>query len=310
MQRSKSTTNSKKRLKQANKTTIIGAVLNIALSITKILAGVFGKSQAMVADGIHSLSDLGSDLAVLTGMVLASRPEDSTHNYGHGKFETLSTLIIGIILVTTGVGIGYSSINNIIEIIQGEILEKPHLTALVAAITSVIMKEGLYRYTIHKGRIMNSPVIIANAYHHRSDAYSSLGTTLGIGGAIILGNKWIILDPIAGFIVSLIILKEAFKIIKGSLDELLEAAIPLETQNIILKTANSVPGVYKPHNLKTRKIGGTTAIDLHIYVNSSISIEKAHFIGHVVEESIERKLGENIIFNITVVPYSPILQMI
>lgn len=294
--------NSNERLKKANKVTINGTLLNILLSIIKITVGVFGNSQAMIADGIHSLSDVGSDIAVFAGMFLASAPKDSDHNYGHGKFETLSTLIIGLILGTVGIGIGYSSTSTIIGLLQGEQLDKPHILPLIAAIVSVIVKEGLFRYTIKEGRNINSPAVIANAYHHRSDAYSSIGTAFGIGGAIILGNKWVILDPLAGLIVCVFILKEAIQIIKNSLNELLEAAIPMEMQKVILDSANSVPGVYRPHNLRTRRIGNIFAIDLHICVKPYTSVENAHFISDNVEQKIRTKLGNGTVFNIHIDP--------
>ncbi len=303
MRKKDTLSNSKKRLIKANKTTVAGALLNIALSLVKISAGIFGHSQAMIADGIHSISDLGSDIIVITGMFLASRPKDNTHNYGHGKYETLSALIISIILTTIGIGIGYSSIIKAVEILSYGQTGKPHLLAFVAALTSIIIKEGLYRYTIKKGREINSPALIANAYHHRSDAFSSLGTALGIGGAILLGNNWVILDPIAGVVVSLIIIAEAIHIGIISINELLEVSLPLEIQNEILQIAASIPEVHKPHNLKTRRIGNTFAIDLHILINSGISIEKGHSIAHRVEEEIKSQLGSEILFSIHMEPY-------
>lgn len=296
--------NSKQRLKQANKTTIVGALLNILLSSGKLVAGILGRSQAMIADAIHSLSDLGSDFAVIVGMVLASRPKDKTHNYGHGKFETLATVIIAVILLTVGIGIGWGSIKSIVFILNGNKQDTPHLIAFWAALISVAVKEGLFRYTLNKGKRVNSPAVIANAYHHRSDAYSSLGTALGIGGAILLGNEWVILDPIAGVIVSLLIIKEALSIGIKSLNELLDAALPVELQDQILSIAFSVPGVYKPHNLKTRRIGNIISVDLHIYVESNISIEEAHDLSHKVELAIRNKVDHDFIFSIHTEPVS------
>ncbi|MBI9098059.1 MAG: cation transporter [Spirochaetaceae bacterium] len=302
MRNTNSSNNSKERLQQANKTTAIGAILNIGLSLAKIIAGIFGHSQAMVADGIHSLSDLGSDIVVIIGMFLASRPKDSSHNYGHGKFETLTALIIAVFLSTVGFGIGYSGITSAIGILQDDQIIKPHIVTFISAIISIIVKEGLFRYTIKKGRKINSSAIIANAYHHRSDAFSSLGAAVGIGGAILLGNKWVILDPIACVIVSLFIIKEAFHIGKISINELLEVALPEEIQEVILQTAALIPEVEKPHNLKTRRIGNISAVDLHILVDSNITVEKGHSIAHKVETAIKEKLGSEMIFSIHIEP--------
>ncbi len=296
-------TNSKKRLKQANKTTGIGGILNIVISIAKIIAGIKGHSQAMIADGIHSLSDLGSDIVVLIGMLLASRPPDSTHNYGHGKFETLSALIIAIILATVGVGIGFSSVKNAIYIIQGNQIVKPQIIAFIVAVISIVIKESLFRYTIKKGRSINSPSVIANAYHHRSDAFSSVGTAIGIGGAIILGDKWVILDPLAGVIVSLLIIKEAFKIGRISLNELLEVALPKYIQETILQMAKSIPGVYSPHGLKTRRVGNISVVDLHICINPMATVEASHSLSDYVEDGIRKKICEEMIVSIYIEPY-------
>ncbi len=302
MQNINSSTNSKERLKQANKTTGTGAILNIVLSFIKIIAGIFGHSQAMIADGVHSLSDLGSDIVVIIGMCLASRPKDSLHNYGHGKFETLSALIIAVILSIVGFGIAYSGITNAIGILQEDQILKPHIITFISAIISIIVKEGLFRYTIIKGRKINSSALIANAYHHRSDAFSSLAVAIGIGGAILLGNKWIILDPIACLIVSIFIIKEAFHIGKISVSELLESSLPEKVQNKILQIAASIPEVDNPHNLKTRRIGNISVVDLHILVDSNITVENGHSIAHKVETAIKDKLGDNHIFSIHIEP--------
>ncbi|MBN2659624.1 MAG: cation transporter [Spirochaetales bacterium] len=270
----------------------------------KIAAGFLGRSQAMIADGIHSLSDLGTDVVVIVGMFIASRPKDRSHNYGHGKYETLAALIIAVFLFIVGFGIGYAGAKNAIGIIQGDMTAKPHIIAFLSALFSIIIKEGLYRYTVNKGRKINSPALVANAYHHRSDAYSSIGAALGIGGAIILGDKWVILDPLACIVVSFFIMKEAFSIGKASVNELLEISLPEETQRKILKIAASVPEVEKPHNLKTRRIGNATAVDLHILLDADLSIENGHAIAHEVEEAIKSELGNDMIFSIHVEPYS------
>ncbi|MBB6478956.1 cation diffusion facilitator family transporter [Spirochaeta isovalerica] len=268
----------------------------------KIVAGILGHSQAMIADGIHSLSDLGTDIVVIVGMFIASRPKDESHNYGHGKYETLSALIIAILLSIVGLGIGYSGVTSAMGIFQGRLIIKPHIVTLLSALISIIVKESLFRYTIKKGKKINSSAVIANAYHHRSDAFSSLGAAAGISGAILMGDKWVILDPVACVIVSFFIIKEALHIGKNSINELLEVSLPVEIQNEILNIAASVPEVQQPHNLKTRRIGNISAVDMHILLDSEISIEHGHSIAHKVEEAIKEELGDDMIFSIHIEP--------
>ncbi|WP_184743491.1 cation diffusion facilitator family transporter [Spirochaeta isovalerica] len=302
MHNTHSAAKSKERLIQANKTTAVGAIINIFLSMIKIVAGILGHSQAMIADGIHSLSDLGTDIVVIVGMFIASRPKDESHNYGHGKYETLSALIIAILLSIVGLGIGYSGVTSAMGIFQGRLIIKPHIVTLLSALISIIVKESLFRYTIKKGKKINSSAVIANAYHHRSDAFSSLGAAAGISGAILMGDKWVILDPVACVIVSFFIIKEALHIGKNSINELLEVSLPVEIQNEILNIAASVPEVQQPHNLKTRRIGNISAVDMHILLDSEISIEHGHSIAHKVEEAIKEELGDDMIFSIHIEP--------
>ncbi len=296
--------NSDNRLRSANKVTITGSIANLILSFTKLAAGILGQSHAMVADAIHSFSDLGTDLAVLIGLYLSSHPQDKKHNYGHGKFETFATLIIAITLLTVGIGIGWSGFQNILSVAQGEALETPRTIALIAAIVSVVIKEWLFRYTKRKGTELNSSSLVANAHHHRSDAYSSFGTGLGILGAIVLGNKWVILDPIAAVVVSVLILKEAISIGIVSINELLETSISEEEQEKIILIASRTMGVVNPHNLKTRRIGNTIALDLHIRVSDSISVREGHDISHDVEARLLKEFGHDLLCSIHVEPVS------
>lgn len=293
----------KERHKRANRVTITGSVWNLILSALKLTAGILGRSHAMVADAIHSLSDLGTDVAVIVGLYLASRPGDKSHNYGHGKYETFATLLISITLISVGVGIGYTGIKSIIAVTQGVKLPTPGYLALGAALLSIIIKEGLFRYTYNAGKKLNSSSLMANAYHHRSDAYSSIGTGLGIAGAVILGSQWVILDPIAAVVVSLLILKEAAHIGYTSINDLLEASIPEEECEKIISIANNVEGVIDPHSLKTRRIGSTVALDLHIRVPAGITVCKGHTIAHEVEAGIFEEFGHDVICSIHVEPY-------
>jgi cation diffusion facilitator family transporter len=296
--------NLQQRRSRANRVTLVGSVVNLILSGFKLLAGVLGRSHAMVADAVHSLSDLGTDIAVLVGIYLASSPEDKGHNYGHGKYETFATLIIAITLFAVGIGIGWSGIQKIVLLTQGESLPVPGWIALGAAITSIVVKEILFRYTKVEGEKINSTSLVANAYHHRSDALSSLGTGIGILGAIILGEKWVVLDPLAALVVSALILREAVHIGYTSINDLLEASIPEEEQEKIMQIASNTAGVIDAHNLKTRRIGATIALDLHIRVEDSISVCEGHEIAHKVEDEISNEFGANAICTIHVEPES------
>jgi len=295
-------TSTQQRRKSANKVTLIGSMANLLLSALKLIAGIVGRSHAMVADAIHSLSDLGTDVAVLVGIYLASQPRDKGHNYGHGKYETFATLIIALTLLSVGVGIGWNGISKIIAYSNGEILHTPGMIAFGAAVLSIIVKEALFRYTKKSGIKLKSSSLVANAHHHRSDALSSFGTGIGIAGAIILGDKWVILDPLAAVVVSVLILKEAISIGYVSINDLLEAALPEHEQEKILAIANETTGVIEPHNLKTRRIGCTIALDLHIRVIATITVREGHYIAHTLQDALVKEFGSELFCSIHVEP--------
>lgn len=296
--------NGSERLKDIRSITIWGAVVNIALTIAKIIAGVIGRSAAMIADGIHSLSDLLSDIVVLVFTQISSKGKDRDHSFGHGKFETLATLIVSIILVVVGAKLMSSGIKSIISVIHGEAIPKPGYIALIAAAVSIVSKEILYQVTVKVGKEVNSPVVVANAWHHRSDALSSVGALLGIGGAIILGDKWTVLDPIASCCISIAIIVIAVKMALPSLSELLETSLPVEIETEIIRTASEIPGVRDIHELKTRRNGISFIIDAHITVDPSISIVEAHDIATNVEEALLSKYGSETQINIHMEPAS------
>ncbi len=277
---------------QARRVILIGFIANLVLTIIKIITGILARSTAMIADGIHSISDFATDLVVLGSLSVAGRPRDHNHKYGHGKVETLATAFVGIVLIMVGAGLLYSGLSKIYSVYQGNILEQPGMAALYAAIGSVVIKEFLFRYTLKTGKKVNSQAVIANAWHHRSDAYSSLGTFAGIAGAIFLGNKWVILDPVAAVIVSFFIFKVAFAITRDTLLELIETSLSQEKESEILNIAHDVDGVHFPHELKTRKIGNHIAIDIHIKVENHLNIEQAHDIATDLEKSLRKKYGE------------------
>lgn len=279
------------RKSEIRRITLWGAVVNLLLTAGKLVAGALGHSAAMVADGVHSLSDLISDVVVLAFTHISAKGKDRDHSFGHGKFETLATLIISIILVIVGGKLMSEGIRSIIDIINGTVLPKPGIIALAAAAVSIAAKEILYHVTMKTGKRVQSPVVIANAWHHRSDALSSIGSLLGIGGAIILGSKWTILDPIASCAISIAIIIVAFRMAMPSIAELLEASLPEEIENQITATASAVEGVRDFHELKTRRNGISFIIDAHMTVDPDISIVEAHNIATRVEEALRTKFG-------------------
>lgn len=281
--------------------TIVGGVVNLLLAL-KFVTGIVGHSAAMVADAVHSLSDFLTDIVVVIFVRISSKKEDDDHHYGHGKFETLATVIIGIVLGIVGIGIMREGIGSIARAVRGEVLPAPGMAALVAAIVSIVSKEWLYRYTIRKGKQYDSPSVVANAWHHRSDAFSSIGTAIGIGGAILLGERWRILDPIAAVVVSTFILKVAFDLAKGGLDELLEKSLPRTIEEEIRSIILSVEGVSSPHHLRTRRIGNHYAIDVHIRMDGDLSLLHAHTITTEVERKVKAAFGTDTYINIHMEP--------
>lgn len=292
------------RYSQAIHVTKIGMVSNVLLTGFKFVAGIIGNSSAMVADAAHSMSDFMTDIAVIAGLKVAKKPRDSTHNYGHGKIETLSAAFIGLVLVAVAFGIFWGGLQKVITFYQGETLPSPSRIAFVAAVLSIAVKEWLYRYTTVYARKLKSDALIANAWHHRSDAFSSIGTMVGIGGAILLGGRWVILDPLAAVILSFFIFKVAFEISYKNLNELLEASLDSETYRSIEEILMSTEGVMGFHELKTRKIGNAMAADVHIEVDRNLNIVDAHEISTHVEDRLKEVCGKNGHFSIHVEPCS------
>jgi cation diffusion facilitator family transporter len=290
------------REQEIRRITLWGAVMNIVLTAGKIVAGIFGRSAAMVADGIHSLSDLLSDAVVLVFTHISSKGKDRDHSFGHGKFETLATLIVSIILVTVGGNLMSNGIRSIIGVFNGTEIPKPGYIALIAAAVSIALKEWLYHATVRVGKKTGSTVVIANAWHHRSDALSSIGSLIGIGGAIVLGDKWTVLDPLASCLISIAIIVVAVKMALPSLAELLETSLPEDIEQEIIRIASSVKGVNDIHDLKTRRNGISFIIDAHIVVNPEMSIVEAHDISTDVEEALRMKYGPETQLSIHVEP--------
>lgn len=271
--------------------TLVGSVVNIVLTVFKILAGIMGRSTAMIADGIHSLSDLLSDIIVIVFVKISSKGRDKNHDYGHGKFETFATLIISLMLIVVAANLMSGGIGKIKAILGGEQVSSPGMIALWAAVASIVFKEALYHYTIIQGKALNSPMMIANAWHHRSDAMSSIGSLIGIGGAIFLGNKFVILDPVTGCVISIFIFVMAVRMSVPAIKELLDVSLPDEVEERIEATAKTIPGVIELHELKTRREGPGIIMEGHLVLHSDISLKEAHNISKKVEESLRKEFG-------------------
>ncbi len=280
-----------RREREIFRVTLAGSACNVALLTFKFIAGTIGHSSAMIADAVHSLSDFITDLVVLVFVKISAKPQDDSHDYGHGKFETIATLFIGLALVAAATSILFAGGEKLLSWCKGNQLQPPGWIALWAAILSVVIKEILYQYTAFRGRAVNSQALIANAWHHRSDALSSIGTTVGIGGAILLGQRWAVLDPLASIIVGALLVKVAVKLLKTSIGELTESSLPEETEHEIEKIINSLPGVYEPHNLRTRTIGNRTAIEAHVRMDGNMSLNEAHHLATQIEQKLKQRFG-------------------
>ena len=285
------------------KVTIIGSIVNVLLLVLKFVAGVLGHSSAMIADAVHSLSDFLTDIVVLIFVKISGKPQDKSHEYGHGKFETLALTIIGLVLVLVALGIISEGVSKIDDFFEGQTLEAPGMLALWAAVASILMKEAVYRYSIIKARKLNSQALEANAWHHRSDALSSIGTLVGIGGAILLGQKWVILDPIASVIVGVFIGKVAFDLLKNGVGDLTDKALPESVEQEILNMVSEVENVGNPHNLKTRRIGNHDAIELHIKMDGNITLTEAHDKATEIENLLRSKYGKETHVGVHVEPF-------
>ena len=282
--------------------TLVGSVVNLLLFVFKFVAGILGHSAAMLADAVHSLSDFVTDIIVIVFVRISSKPEDEGHDYGHGKYETLATAIIGLILLFVGFGILWNGATSIWDFWQGGELKEPGMLALWAALVSILFKELLYQYTVLKGRRLNSQAVVANAWHHRSDALSSIGTAVGIGGAILLGEQWLILDPLAAVVVSLFIMKVAIQLLVPCVEELLEKSLPAEVEEKIKQEILAFPGVTSPHHLRTRRIGSSYAIEVHIRMDGQITLEEAHHTATAIENRLKSEFGSRTYINIHVEP--------
>lgn len=279
------------REREIYKATLMGSAGNAALLTFKFIAGVLGNSSAMIADAVHSLSDFVTDLLVLVFVSISAKPQDQSHDYGHGKFETIASFLIGLALVAAATGIVVSGMLKFLAWLDGAQLEAPGWIALWAALLSIAIKELLYQYTARKGRQLDSQVMIANAWHHRSDALSSIGAALGIGLAILLGRRWTVLDPLASIVVGLMLVKVAYELLKTSINELTESSLPADTEQEIMQIIQSFDDVRQPHNLRTRRIGNRIAIEAHVRMDGRLPLSTVHERATTIERKLKERFG-------------------
>ena len=281
------------REKDIYKVTLLGSFINAMLVVLKFAAGIFGHSAAMIADAVHSLSDFATDIVVFIFVKISNKPKDKSHDYGHGKYETLATTLIGAVLFVVAAGIFIEGVKKIMFWGNGGTLTMPGKFALWAAIISIVSKEFIFQYTNRKAKIIDSQVLKANAWHHRSDALSSIGTAIGIGGALIGGERWAVLDPIASLVVGALIIKVALDLLKNGVGDLMEQSLPEEVENNIMDIVKSVPGVMEPHELCTRRIGNRYAIEMHVLMNGNMPLKEAHDKTSEIENLLKQSYGDD-----------------
>ena len=274
------------------KVTWIGFFVNVLLSVGKLIAGFVGRSGAMIADGVHSVSDFATDIVVLLFVRISAKPKDEDHDYGHGKYETLATVVIGVALAAVAIGILVDSAERIAQVLRGESIARPGIVALVAAAVSIVAKEALYWYTMRTAKRVDSPALKANAWHHRSDAFSSIGTLIGIGGAYFLSEQWRVLDPIAAIVVGALIIKVAYDLVMPGLNELLERSLPTEQEDEIVALVLADKRLSDVHNLKTRRIGAGIAVELHVRVQGNMTVNESHAITRNIEQLLRQQYGD------------------
>jgi len=287
-----------------SRTTLVGSVANLILTAGKIAAGFFGHSAAMLADGVHSLSDFISDIIILAFVRVSSKGKDEDHKYGHGKYETLASLSVSVVLLVVAAQLIATGVKGVMSVVRGETLAAPMKIALYAAVVSIVVKEAMYWYTVKVAKDIDSSTLKANAWHHRSDALSSVASLIGIGAAIFLGDKWIVLDPIVCCGIGIAIIVVAIQMALPSLNEFLEASLPKEMEEEIVRISESVEGVLDVHNLQTRRMGPGIIIDEHVVVNPEMKLVDAHNIATAVEKELVKHFGERTEIHVHLEPSS------
>lgn len=279
------------REREIYKVTLVGSVGNAILLTFKFVAGIAGNSSAMIADAVHSLSDFVTDILVLVFVSISAKPQDQSHDYGHGKFETIASFLIALALMAAAMGIVVSGTMKFLSWLDGNELKTPGWIALWAALLSIAIKELLYQYTMHRAQKLDSQAMVANAWHHRSDALSSIGAAIGIGLAIWLGQRWTVFDPLASIVVGLMLIKVAYELLKTSMGELTECSLPEETENEIIEIILSFNDVGQLHNLRTRRIGNRIAIEAHVRMDGQLPLYVVHERATTIEQKLKERLG-------------------
>lgn len=293
----------RERVARANRVTWLSVGINVALTLGKLAVGVFGRSAAMIADALHSLSDFATDFAVMIGMRLAGRPQDGDHPYGHGKYETFAAALVGVVLCGVGLMIAFHAGETVVRALAfGVWPERPALLALWVGLVSIGVKEYLYQVTVRVARETGNDALLANAWHHRSDALSSIGTSIGAGAAALFGGKWVLLDPVAAFIVGVILLRIAWDIVRDALDKLMERGMSAEENARILALLHTVEGLSEPHHLRSRRVGTVAVIELHFRVDPLMTVREGHDIACRVEHLLREEFGEDAILTVHVEP--------
>ena len=291
------------REKEIVRITLWGSLVNVLLTALKFAAGILGASAAMIADAVHSLSDLLTDFVVLLFVRISSRPADEEHPYGHGKYETLATTIVAVALLAAGGVLAAQGVEKILCAIRGEELVIPGRIALWAALISIAAKELIYQLTARVGRRVHSSALEANAWHHRTDALSSVATAIGIGGALLFGGKWAILDPIAAVLVSVFILIAAAKLLHEALQDLLEKRLPDEVEQQIRDIVAADTAMSELHKLRTRRVGNVYSIEMHLRMPGNTSLYEAHHHSMLLEQRLREQFGQETLISIHLEPH-------
>lgn len=276
----------------ARHVTWVGFVINAVLAVAKIVGGIFTRSSALVADGIHSFSDFISDIIVLVMVGIARKRPDSGHQFGHGRYEALASILLAVILGIVAIGICCDGVDRTLTVVNGGVLPRPGIWALVIIAVSIVSKEWLYHYTRRAGESIHSDAVIANAWHHRSDSFSSIATLIGVAGSVFLGEKWRVLDPIAAIIVAGFIFWVSIKLARPALSELLGASLPDADREKIANALDNTEGIRRWNNLRTFKSGKDAYVEVHIRVDPEINIRVAHHIATCAEHRISHSLDD------------------
>lgn len=295
---------SAERMSKATRVTWLSVWINVVLTLGKLAVGFLGHSAAMIADAVHSASDFATDFAVMIGMHFAVKPEDRDHPYGHGKYETLAAVIVGIALCGVGLTILLHAGSTLWQAwMHGVYPERPALMALWAGLISIVVKEWLYQVTVKVARETRNDALLANAWHHRSDAFSSIGTAAGAGAAALLGGKWVLLDPIAALGVGILLGKVAWDIVKDSIDKLMEQGMSVAEVQQILALVQEVPGVSEPHHLRSRRVGTAAVIEMHLRVDPQMTVRESHAMATAVEQRLRSAFGADAIVTLHIEPW-------